>query len=679
MADDKEFLIRVKADIKQAAADLRKFTGDIKQTGDTSSASEKKVKGLGNSFGFLRNAVAGYLTFQTARKVLQQADAFGVLQQRIKTATKETGDYVAVSQSLFNISQRNGTQLATTVSLFQNLARSAPELQATNDEMLTLTNAVQQLGVISGASTANLNAGLLQFSQGLSAGVFRAEEFNSILENLPEVATRIAKGMNVTVGELRQAVLAGEVLSKDVFDALVKQAPDIADEFADIDGSIERSATAMANSFANLAGYLSETYGWVEKISKGMDDISAAADYYVTMERGGVAAIDTIRAKISELKAEVDRLESGDVSWTDRLFGGGVEFINNRIQGLERLASELEKIKAIQDGVTGDRADPGESGGATDDTPSKAQQDAEKKINAITEALETQAATYGKNSEQIAIYKLQLLGASEAQIALAKGAAESIAAQQKAAEIQREAADIYSRTRTEQEQLAATLENLDALLEQGAIDWDTYSRAVFNAQEEFAGLAEKGGESMQELIAATRGWGQEFTNTLAAMVQQGKLDFSSLADSIIQDLLRIQIQQNITTPLFAGLGIPGFSAPTNHTGGVVGTGTGALKTVDPRVFLGARRFHTGGIAGLSANEVPTILERGEEVLTKNDPRHRYNQQGGSVKVELVKNGSPVDVQQPQVGFDAEGMVVKVILDDYRRGGPIRNTISGGGS
>ncbi len=678
MSNKDELLILVKADIKQAVRELKQVAGNVKQTGDESARSAANVEKLGSSLDTLKRIVAGYLSFQFAKKILLEADAYGVLQQRIKTATKETGDYVAVSQSLYNISQRNGTQLATSVSLFQSLARSAPELQATNDEMLTLTNAVQQLGIISGTSTANLNAGLLQFSQGLSAGVFRAEEFNSIMENMPEVATRIAKGMNLTVGELRNAVLAGKVLSKDVFDSLVKQAPEIADEFADIDGSIARSATAMANSFANLAGYLSETYGWVEKISKGMDDISDAADYYVTMERGGVAAIDTIKAKVAELKAELEQLEGGDSPWWefDFLPGSQTEFLENRIAGLQQMVDELEKIKAIQDGVTGDRADPSTGGGA-DGEPSKERQEAEKKIAAITQALQDQAATYGQNAEQIALYKLEVLEASDAQIELARSASESVAAQQKAAEIQREAADIYERTRTEQEQLAAKLENLDVLLEQGAIDWDTYSRAVFNAQEEFNGLAESGDKAMAELIAAARGWGDEFTNTLADMVMQGKLDFRSLADSIISDLLRIQIQQSITTPLFAGLRIPGFSAPTKHTGGVVGTGTGTFKTVDPRVFLGARRHHTGGIAGLSANEVPTILERGEEVLTENDPRHRNNS-GGSMplSVEIINSGQPQKVIDSQASMDINGMVVKVFTDDWQRGGTIRNTIEG---
>jgi hypothetical protein len=67
-----------------------------------------------------------------------------------------------------------------------------------------------------------------------------------------------------------------------------------------------------------------------------------------------------------------------------------------------------------------------------------------------------------------------------------------------------------------------------------------------------------------------------------------------------------------------------------HTGGVVGAGGGSPRSgINPMVFGLAPRYHTGGIAGLAPNEVPAILQRGEEVLTKNDRRHRLNGGAGA--------------------------------------------------
>lgn len=74
-----------------------------------------------------------------------------------------------------------------------------------------------------------------------------------------------------------------------------------------------------------------------------------------------------------------------------------------------------------------------------------------------------------------------------------------------------------------------------------------------------------------------------------------------------------------------------------HDGGIAGN-AGRTMAVDPQMFRNAIRYHTGGTAGqvpgLAANEVPAVLERGEEILTTEDPRHSVNGGGGSTPVNL---------------------------------------------
>lgn len=81
-----------------------------------------------------------------------------------------------------------------------------------------------------------------------------------------------------------------------------------------------------------------------------------------------------------------------------------------------------------------------------------------------------------------------------------------------------------------------------------------------------------------------------------------------------------------------------------HAGGIIGSGSllpglgragpSGPRAVSPAWFQDAMRYHTGGIAGLKPNEVPAILERGEEVLTRNDPRHAANSGGTVAPVNL---------------------------------------------
>ena len=64
------------------------------------------------------------------------------------------------------------------------------------------------------------------------------------------------------------------------------------------------------------------------------------------------------------------------------------------------------------------------------------------------------------------------------------------------------------------------------------------------------------------------------------------------------------------------------------------------------------RYHTGGVAGLKPNEVPVIAERGEEILTEDDPRHRNNVGGGSQpNIKVVNVLDPAEVLEKALGTE----------------------------
>jgi len=76
-----------------------------------------------------------------------------------------------------------------------------------------------------------------------------------------------------------------------------------------------------------------------------------------------------------------------------------------------------------------------------------------------------------------------------------------------------------------------------------------------------------------------------------------------------------------------------------HGGGIVGSVSSRSRAISPLAFLGAPRFHSGTVVGLRSDEVPAILQRGEEVLSRNNPRNILN--GGG----LVggPGGAPQDI------------------------------------
>lgn len=103
--------------------------------------------------------------------------------------------------------------------------------------------------------------------------------------------------------------------------------------------------------------------------------------------------------------------------------------------------------------------------------------------------------------------------------------------------------------------------------------------------------------------------------------------------------------------LFGGAIIPGIL----HSGGIAGRdGYGHGRAVASSVFSGAERYHGGGIAGLRANEVPAILERGERVIPNGGSA--VAQTGGVLRV-VVEEGP---MFASRVRTEAEGVSAQVV-------------------
>ncbi len=114
-----------------------------------------------------------------------------------------------------------------------------------------------------------------------------------------------------------------------------------------------------------------------------------------------------------------------------------------------------------------------------------------------------------------------------------------------------------------------------------------------------------------------------------------------------------------------------------HSGGVVGrSGGSGSRMVNPGVFAGAQRFHSGGVLGLGPNEVPIIGLKDEEMLTRDDPRHVMNggAAGSQVNVKNVNVFDPADVLEAALSTEIGERVMLNFMT--RRSRQIGSLVSG---
>lgn len=196
------------------------------------------------------------------------------------------------------------------------------------------------------------------------------------------------------------------------------------------------------------------------------------------------------------------------------------------------------------------------------------------------------------------------------------------------------------------------------------------TRYMREASDEFhKGFIDSGRSAFEEWVTT----GQLSTKQLTQFIEQqfAKMFYdrylASFVNSVGDSLFGMVFGSPGTASNGAGTitGGSGLKVSTNHQGGIAGAGM-PTRTVSAAHFAQARRYHVGGIAG---DEVPAILKRGEEVLTRADPRHVLNggQAGMSVTIAPVINGGVSRNELINGMALAADLAVNRVADARRRG------------
>ena len=179
-----------------------------------------------------------------------------------------------------------------------------------------------------------------------------------------------------------------------------------------------------------------------------------------------------------------------------------------------------------------------------------------------------------------------------------------------------------------------------------------------------------------------------------ALGQQGALDtlkdigaaFANFIAETLIGIAKLILQMLILSAVEKATGIPVgallkfMNATGLHTGGVVGQERTFGRRVPEAAFLGAPRYHGGGVAGFAPDEVPAILKRNEEVLTESDPRHRFNlgsgdgggEGGGPEMTRNILVMDPSELANAMAGPAGEKMVINHIRRNAATVGQMTN-------
>lgn len=226
----------------------------------------------------------------SVREVTRMADTFTALQNRLKVAGLAGEQLAAVQDHLFKSASRNGVEISALGDLYGRLALSTGDLGVSQGDLLRFVDGVTASLRVQGTSTQAASGALMQLSQALGAGTVRAEEMNSIMEATPIIAQAAAKGLGVSVGELRQQVVAGTVSSQAFFAALMRGFPEVERQAKEATLTIGQSLTGLRNELLRYVGQQDKALGASERMAGAIAALTQNIDHIVPIVGGLTAA-----------------------------------------------------------------------------------------------------------------------------------------------------------------------------------------------------------------------------------------------------------------------------------------------------------------------------------------------------------------------------------------------------
>ncbi|PJX60134.1 MULTISPECIES: tape measure protein [unclassified Klebsiella] len=261
----------------QAQQQVNKRLDQMDAKFEQSSRSAGRFEGALNKVGV---AIAAAFTIDAAKKIIAIGDEMVTLQARIARLSPSIDVAKETLASLSAIAAQTGNSLSETERLWESLTTALKETGATNSQILGLTSTLQKIGTIGGSSTEEMANALRQFGQSISGGIVRAEEFNSILEQMPELARQIAAGLGISIGDLRKKMLEGKLTAQDALNAIQRQSQSVNEEFDKMPVSIDRAKNSLDVAFKNAINDLNQAIGLTTTLAGLMQSVADNLNYY---------------------------------------------------------------------------------------------------------------------------------------------------------------------------------------------------------------------------------------------------------------------------------------------------------------------------------------------------------------------------------------------------------------
>ena len=278
--------LKVARDAVQATEkELEKLVQKMERADNASSRMMTGIKGM------IASLAAGF----TVKFVVEQTDLYANNQARLGLINDGLQTQAELQQKIYAAAQRSRGEYNAMVDSVAKLGLLAGDAFGSNNEMIAFTEQLNKAFTISGATTEQRNAAMLQLTQAMAAGKLQGDEYVSIMENAPMVIDAISKYTGKTRGELKALSSEGYITADIIKNALFAAADDINAKFEQMPKTFASVWTQIANFATMKFGRLMERVNGFLNSSTGTAMISGITSGIAFIADGITWVIDLVQ------------------------------------------------------------------------------------------------------------------------------------------------------------------------------------------------------------------------------------------------------------------------------------------------------------------------------------------------------------------------------------------------
>lgn len=262
----------------------------------------------------IKGAVAAYATIQTLSTALNLSDQLTSTTARLNLMN----DGLQTTQDLQNMiylsAERARGSYQATADAVSKLGLMAGDAFGSSEEIIAFMEQVNKQFTIAGTEAAGIDAAMLQLTQAMGSGVLRGEEYNSILEQAPNIIQAIADYMEVPKGQLKDMAAEGQITADIVKAAMFAAADDTNAKFE----SMPKTFSQIWTSFQNTALMA------FQSVLQRMNEIanSEAFQQFVNNAIEGLSMVAGVALEIFDLLVGVAGAVADNWSWLSPIIYG---------------------------------------------------------------------------------------------------------------------------------------------------------------------------------------------------------------------------------------------------------------------------------------------------------------------------------------------------------------------